>query len=562
MATQINLSFQGGGVYLAKMIAMADAFSYANEKGYIKISGVSGTSAGSICAALLASNCDFGALRDRLKLELEQQAKTLAAPYYDGLRWGQVPSALIKILQGKDLISRGKLGNFIEFLMKDAPRKFETISQYHETEGPSLFVARSKLTAPYIDISSEGPLLPTLVDSCSIPFAFKGYKAARTPGYVDGGLCENLPVICFDPEKGIPLFSVSISDTSLINLSEMGALGYLSHLFSMTVGYSVQRSQETVGASNAYNEPADFQFHEIKKAVEWFLDEEKYDNLWDQTLGRIVSYADLHSMAEAGKRFLAGRSTIHKRNVDLKALTNKLDINGAWDILDSHMTVTAHSANNHYTRERRAQNLINRRADHISFISRVKAEISGPIAYKGHINLSDGEIQPSSWRVFNTSTGKDVAFTAIHFQDPDAPNRKNVKHDPCWLLFDNPDVEISKGDILEVSLHMTSRMSENMSGLLDGMDFVQCSNKHDDASAMAIVLRYPKSIGPLFVRKRNELCIPFKEMTPEELAPHIWNGNTEFSLIGVKSCDHDGTIYRAKKDELLCVEFVKAARPD
>jgi predicted acylesterase/phospholipase RssA len=61
---RVQLAFQGGGAKLLAMLPVAHAFSdCVHHEKIIEISAVAGTSAGSICAGLLAKNCDFNKLR-------------------------------------------------------------------------------------------------------------------------------------------------------------------------------------------------------------------------------------------------------------------------------------------------------------------------------------------------------------------------------------------------------------------------------------------------------------------------------------------------------------------
>ena len=56
---KLQFAFQGGGAKFIAMLPAAAAISHFAKKGKIDISAVAGTSAGAICAALIAANCDF-----------------------------------------------------------------------------------------------------------------------------------------------------------------------------------------------------------------------------------------------------------------------------------------------------------------------------------------------------------------------------------------------------------------------------------------------------------------------------------------------------------------------
>ena len=64
---KLQFAFQGGGAKFIAMLPAAAAISHFAKKGKIDISAVAGTSAGAICAALIAANCDFEKLADFLR---------------------------------------------------------------------------------------------------------------------------------------------------------------------------------------------------------------------------------------------------------------------------------------------------------------------------------------------------------------------------------------------------------------------------------------------------------------------------------------------------------------
>src|SRR6266478_7848213 len=63
----IQLAFQGGGAKFAATLPVADAFVTAQRPGNkLQIKAVAGTSAGAICAALVACDADFSKVRQFL----------------------------------------------------------------------------------------------------------------------------------------------------------------------------------------------------------------------------------------------------------------------------------------------------------------------------------------------------------------------------------------------------------------------------------------------------------------------------------------------------------------
>lgn len=534
----IRVSFQGGGAYLAKMIPIAHAISNVERSGEIKIDGVAGASAGAICAALLASDCDFSALRVTMKKTLETEMRDLAKGFYGDVSSHTKIIAITKALLGFDLISRPKLSTFVERLLSHGRVVHSDVNTYHTgVTTPNLFIARSKLTPDYLEISQHGDLVGLVVDSCSVPFALKGFRAAREQNYVDGGMCENLPVKCFDSEDDIPLFAVSVSDNRNDAGSKMGSAGYLMKLFSMMIGYSVGRSRSVVGQGLCLIEEADFGFEEIGKAVDWFLDDDKYEAVLRKHEAKLRGFSETYRLSTAGHQFLGGKNTLSKRNRDMKVLTGAIDLSDAWTIESSAMVITAHSATSASVKP-----------DTIKTISRVISEGSAPAAYRGHIRLAGADLHPTSWKVVNLSKDRSIPFHAIHFQDPEVGG---TLVDPCYLVFEDPKRDIQTGDQLEIHSIMPSLPEEGMSGLINGQDFVEFTNHHKEAVTISVVLRYPLELGMIGQVKYSASSLDFREITQGELQNFSVMEDVDFRIVGVTSKLH------AYEHEKLSINFVR-----
>ena len=63
MTIPVQLAFQGGGAKVVALLAAAEAIQDACRQNLISVSRVSGTSAGSIVACLLAGEINIGEVR-------------------------------------------------------------------------------------------------------------------------------------------------------------------------------------------------------------------------------------------------------------------------------------------------------------------------------------------------------------------------------------------------------------------------------------------------------------------------------------------------------------------
>uniref|UniRef100_UPI0031017072 patatin-like phospholipase family protein n=1 Tax=Neorhizobium sp. EC2-8 TaxID=3129230 RepID=UPI0031017072 len=116
---EIELCFQGGGAKLASLIAIADAAYNDLPKHAVEVESVSGTSAGAIAAAILATGKDPAAFRARLKEIAPTYLKRLSRKKY--LR-------LIRPILGLPYASRGFIQDFLEDLFTIEGKQYKYVS--------------------------------------------------------------------------------------------------------------------------------------------------------------------------------------------------------------------------------------------------------------------------------------------------------------------------------------------------------------------------------------------------------------------------------------------------
>lgn len=158
---EIGLVLSGGG---ARGIAHIGVIKALEEFG-LRFSRVSGTSAGSIVGALYA----HGYPPDEMFRIIQQVS------LYRSVSPAWVGAGLLK------------MDGFRDFLSKYLPEnRFDALKL-------PLTVAATDLTKGAIRYFDEGPLIPAVLASCSIPGVFspQPYEGAM---FVDGGVLDNLPV--------------------------------------------------------------------------------------------------------------------------------------------------------------------------------------------------------------------------------------------------------------------------------------------------------------------------------------------------------------------------------
>jgi len=214
--------FQGGG---CRAVALAGALSAATSRG-VNFTGVSGTSAGSIVAALVGAGATPQFILDTLKaLDLNSLLRPPIAKdaiSYDGQRvlrslvaW--IPSAklaqLETILKWGGRFSSGGIEVWLASLLK---------TLLPEVSGPILFqhlilptfIVATDVSSNNVKIWSKTntpsePVAFAVRASCSIPLFFQPVSAGESL-YVDGGILSNLPAFVFSDDDSTILNSEPI----------------------------------------------------------------------------------------------------------------------------------------------------------------------------------------------------------------------------------------------------------------------------------------------------------------------------------------------------------------
>lgn len=184
MALKIRLVFQGGGARLVNLLAAAEAIRAFELEGKIKITRVAGTSAGAIVAAILATGEDPSKLKEALKARREELLKKFPKPSLKTLLWN--------LGWGKSVWDMSLLR---EFLSDFIP----TNLKFKEAKIPLSIIAANlderQMHTYTQEENREQLILNAVLDSAAVPFALRTWNKQQGTILVDGGLCENLPVV-------------------------------------------------------------------------------------------------------------------------------------------------------------------------------------------------------------------------------------------------------------------------------------------------------------------------------------------------------------------------------
>jgi predicted acylesterase/phospholipase RssA len=492
----IQVAFQGGGARFVEMLPIAHALLKAHNDGTISISRVAGSSAGSICAALIACDANFGDARNFIRNEGPARAAAMrrwsssfsnggASPFTNRLR------ALIAIwhaYRGKTLLRTEVLVNFLnELFAKAAPASSRQIETINGLGGIQLLITGSDLSLSRGVVFESGNLIERIVHSSAIPFAFRTFPEVITSPYVDGGLCENLPVeqLLAKEDFDGPVFCVSIGDEKLQPYVPAGAKDYCLQLISASMNHNVDRAKRLVGLSNQFEEKTSLNTFAFEAAIAKLNDEAWYAEAFNRTMSKVHKIAQLYEMVGVpAPSKLSGRLSTSKIMHSLFKVFEKSLGMAEWEYIKSGFVVRAECLHQLLPNQTRS-------ADYVVRIATIRAKGDNLVCFSSSAHLNDEtSIIPTAWTCFNEH-GCEIPVQAVPVKNPaDAPDGSIG----VLIFFEK---SIAKGDVLTIKSHfLLDNAMEDLNKV--GTDYISVSNPHSIPVAnVEVVLVYPTSFGTI-----------------------------------------------------------------
>ncbi len=549
---RIQIAFQGGGAKLITMLPVAAAFKKCHDEGAIKISAVSGASAGAICAALIASDADFKEVTNFLRMsgrESIQKIVSSEAKHFSEVmqqnKWEKFKyiiqnSAFLYnvIVGGKPILEEKEFRNFIKGIFKSSKNK------KIENCKIKLFINASNIVTQENTNIDRGYIHSAVADSASIPLAFRSFSALSKSHVVDGGLCQNLPTDILVQNGSEPIFVVFPDYHDEPN-EISNILQYCFSLFSASISHNVQRSRQNV--SDAFSIPVTCEYgtFDFEAALSKISDEDWYNNACKTYERQIRDFAKTYGTVNSNKQYRYADVDGREEYMSALDLMSK-DYDSYIDYVSGRFHVTVNC--DRFFAEK--EDASDRPADNIVKTAVIRVKKEGFTYYRSFLGL-DSETKrprPTVWTARNRRTDQelDISVLALN-RDATGPNAG--KH--CLVVFNKASEQICIGDEIEIIDSSYSR---------DGMiemnrkrnDFISLQNSHPiTTEKVELVISYPRALGRYKMKLQeqdvqiaegevNEIIFTEEEkrLRPEFNSIGIWTKNLR------PDCKFSGLAYR------------------
>ncbi|MDX2265126.1 MAG: patatin-like phospholipase family protein [Hyphomicrobiales bacterium] len=526
MRREIKVAFQGGGAKLISLIAAAHAIADLERNGELFVKAVSGSSAGSIAAFLLAAEADFDKLRDALRRK-DRDIRRHFPPLGDREVYFRT---LLFTLFGKPIYSARKFNALVSDILKHIdidPEK--SLKDY--VNGKQLHIIWSDIYgSKSVEAKLDEAILNVLRASCAIPIAFASHKEPDAGQSADGGVFDNLPteVLLANSGDRVPVFAVGFKKEQL--RPAKSAVEYIYAIASSSVQHRVDQSRRLVGEDMTLDLQTELTMMDFNKIVSIGIDKEyrriKEDskNFFKSWLGGSKNFSDPFSQSKG----LSPLFRIRKHEQSILEHVEKVVNSILCKNIYINMRVDANSlANSNQPDEVTIEKLVDIPKDGIL------SAIWQPMT------IGDGTLVTVECFVhLNGPSGPKIDFT--DFLIHDMPMSLNVGSESA-LQRKPATVILFGGDLRELSgkrLYIQTKelIYGLMSGLREvGVDYLALRSTYWDSDSMSLQLNVPKQFGPLDVTWSVETQLPsVREVVPGICPPDRVRAN-QYCMLGHSS---------------------------
>lgn len=524
MSAKIRIAFQGGGAKFLAMLPVAHAFSVSQSPD-LQISAVAGTSAGAICAALVAAGCDFERLRDHLKAEGREYIKNLVdsdainaietarhlqrngisiSDLANGKKRKSMRSAAAFANQiyreGRTILNERVFGNFVEKMLTFCNHGDSSIEDLH----PNLFITVTSILESRGIILREGKLAPALRASCGLPILFRSFNNLRTDPFVDGGISNNLPVDCLRDDPSIPVFAV-FPEENVDRSDPSNLVLYILEVLSAGINHNVERAKAAVDPAFHFSVKTNYSTFDFEKALTAYVDDNFYKIEFEKAKLRIQNFVNSYGQAPDSSyfRFIDARD-INDYVKCIDAITN--------DYVDHILHNRSCTIVRVNCAKRIASGHAQREADTIT--RKVAFTVVDPKFryYRSTVSISSAGAIPTVWHARNASKNKNLPIRVLSIDDGQGINFRR-----CIIEFENPQMHIAVGDQIELS-DVASREDAMIKMNRGESDDFEVTNHYQiTLDTVENILIFPKVLGSYVMEFDREMSsIGHEEIVVEE----------------------------------------------
>jgi hypothetical protein len=327
----------------------------------------------------------------------------------------------------------------------------------------------------------------------------RSFKALADSHYVDGGLCDNLPVSYLDHLDPSPIFAiypkVAGGRTRVSDVSNVVA--YLMALFSASINHGVERSMSVVSKAFRFGVDTDIRLIDFEGAIAQLRQNGWYESEKRRARDRIIGFSKSYGIVSKSQARVIDAVTIDQYQSALESLT--AGRSGDFRCIRGQFTIKV----NHDRRAVTEAQLKDRLPDTTIRTSIFEVLADDVRFYRATVNLDDESIIPTIWSARNLTSGKEIPLRALPLRTAEIGARIRK---PCLLEFIDSHAHIKRGDQIELQSVYSTTKGEDLSRLnLGKPDFFGFTN----AQAMPIetaelVLVYPKSLGTFTLSSDRE----------------------------------------------------------
>lgn len=515
-APPLQFAFQGGGAKFVAMLPVAAAISKLHEDGKITLTALAGTSAGAICAALIAARCDFGqlvkflkregpsrvaALRetlppiDRLSPVIKEMGSELGRinPYSPRswkkmLHWKNelkpaVPFLKSVFIEGAPALDSAVMENSIRDMFKYCKLDVEkgTYSVLENYTTPSLYIAVSNILAGE-GVRATGNLRKRVIDSCSVPFALRSFSFLDRSSFVDGGLCNNLPVDYLAANPPVPTFLVYPEEIEGVTRPPVANFfQYAINVVSCPIDHNVKRAKSSV--DKAFHIPVyvNFSTFDFDEALSSLRDNVEDDPLYKSTLKTLRAFVATYGNV---------LDKTHVRVTDTKSISDyEKMLSRATANYEDYIALRKCSILVHVN-EASSCSSEEREPDTVTITTEFSVIKEGFRFYRSRMKRDRDGVTPSIWYAKNvTKAYKDLGIRVLTVETDDQTDG----FQECVVEIISEDISV--GDAISIC-NVTSRKVD-MAGLnMRQNEFMSILNPHaQDYPEAELVCRYPRTLG-------------------------------------------------------------------